>query len=442
MNLTTDPWRTGVLAEGAGPDRVPRAQSAPPPGPVTQGRERVPTATLGTFLGTVSRRWRVVLLVTLACLGLAAAAGMTIAPTYTASTSLVVSPTAADPFGSAGEEVNIRTEREILASSEVARLAADTLGVDFSPQSFLLTARDVAAPSGSQVLIVSVSASSPETAAEAADALASAYLEFRSSGAVEAAERYIAAIDERLAESTADDGTLTESLLEQRHRLALVGSDPGRIIGAASVPSAPSSPGMTMFLAAGLVGGLVLGSSGALLRERLDGRVRRADRLSAATGTEVITSQGSTADEAWRQVAFLLRHDARGGTLVCLAGAQDDGGAAVAALEKALRATGVAVRVAPRPEPVSAAVDDGWPVVTDDSPSDIVLADLSGLSSVARLALVLERAHAVVLLTTPRTSLAHARHVVSARDLAGTDALVPVLITRDRTGKHGERRTE
>ncbi len=66
------------------------------------------------------RRWRVIATVTLVCIVAALLAANAIPPKYTASTSLVVAPIAADPFGSGGEEVNIRTEREVLGSSEVA----------------------------------------------------------------------------------------------------------------------------------------------------------------------------------------------------------------------------------------------------------------------------------------------------------------------------------
>lgn len=440
MNVATDFWNAPVLAQAHRRDlpeyrsQAPRPSATAADAPHRHGPDREPTQSLGSLAAVIGRRWRLVALVTLGCLVAASLVGAMVPPKYEASTSLVVSPSTADPLGAAVGDVNIRTEREVLGSREVARRAAERLGVELGPESYLLTA-EVAAPSGSQVLVVSVSAPTPQEAADAANALATAYLEFRSEGAVEVAERYIASIDERLAGLSEQDGPLAVSLIEQRSRLSLIGSDPGRIIGPAAVPESPASPGEAMFLATGLVGGLLLGGFLALVRDRLDGRVRTAGRLAEATGGIVVSSLGSTVDEAWRQAAFTLRRHARRDALVCLIGPQDDG-AALSRLEHELRRAGLVATVAARPERLGQAIDDGWPVTPGETPSDVVLADLSGLRSAARLATVLERAHAVVLVTTPRTRLRDARAVAAARALGRTELLVGVLL------KHKRRRTE
>lgn len=412
-------------SEGDGADHRPEPRRRPP-------------TTLDSIIAVLTRRWRVVVITLLVCLGLMALTGALLSPTYTASTSLVVSPAGADPFGAGGEDVNIQTEREILGSSEVAQRAAEQLGVDFTPQSYLLTESEIAAPSGSQVLIVSVSAQSAQDAAEAADALATAYLEFRSEGAVEAAERHITAIDERLAESLTEDDpaaqVLAGSLFEERHRLALVGSDPGRIIGYASVPESPSSPGLIVFITAGLVGGLLLGGFLALARERLDGRVRSADRLALATGHEVITASSPAEDEAWQRVAYALHRHAgvssHRRSLVCMVGPGiPDVDVALSRLGAAVEQAGMSVTVAQSPEEIGGAIQDGWPQAeASDVPSDVVLADLSDVGSMAQLASVLEHAQAVVIAVSPRTRLRDVSRVLSSAEMARLDAVTCVLV--------------
>lgn len=404
------------------------------------------------------RRWRVIATVTLVCIVAALLAANAIPPKYTASTSLVVAPIAADPFGSGGEEVNIRTEREVLGSSEVARRAAEKLGVDFEPDSYLLTQANIAAPSGSEVLEVNVSNTSAEAAADAADALASAYLEFRSAGATEAAERYIAAIDDRLAElEEGDDEAVAEALVttlsEQRHRLTLLGSDPGRIIGYASVPSAPSSPALIVFLVAGCLGGLLLGGFAALLRERVDRRVRSADRLAVSIGSTVVTAASSDDDEAWRQTAHVLRHHllypATGTRIVGLIGRGSSRlRTAAPALAAVLCDTGVTASALAAPTEIGFAIESGWPTADGARCPDVVIADLSSVYSPSHIGTVLERSSAVVIVTDGKTSMREVKQVMNAVDLAGLHHVIGVLVegassrhTRARTSDRANVRT-
>ena len=71
-------------------------------------------------LSTLRRRWLVVLLtMLLGALGGACYAELT-PDRYDATTSLVVSPVISNPLTGSREDVNIRTEQEILGSREVA----------------------------------------------------------------------------------------------------------------------------------------------------------------------------------------------------------------------------------------------------------------------------------------------------------------------------------
>ncbi|PKI90830.1 hypothetical protein CW368_09205 [Actinomycetales bacterium SN12] len=250
------------------------------------------------------RRWLTVLLGVL--LGTVAAGVFAIAsPTrYSATTSLVVSSLVTNPFTDSREEVNIRTEREIISSREVAERASQALDVKLAPDSFLLSQVDVAAPSGSQILQVTVQAASPAQAARAADAISKAYLDFRREGADETAARYLEKIDEQLLElrnqQPADvNQRLTEALQQQRLSVTLTSAEPGRIIGKATVPSRPSSPGLAVSLAGGLVGGFLLGVAFALARERLDRSVRSTDRLARVVAPACTVIGGLDDVELW-----------------------------------------------------------------------------------------------------------------------------------------------
>jgi capsular polysaccharide biosynthesis protein len=263
-------------------------------------------------IGTVLlRRWKVIVF----CVVLGALAGYALGariPTrYSATTSLVVSPLVTNPFTNTREEVNIRTEREILGSREVAARASELLGESFESSSYLLSHVDVAAPSGSQILQVAVQATSPEDAAAAADALSQAYLEFRSEGADAVAQRYLDSIDEQLADLASEPDTVANEALEttlqqQRATVLLSTSEPGRIIGAAVVPTAPSTPSDNILIVAGTVFGLMIGCALALVRERTDRHVGTIDRLESAVDVPIIEAWSLADDEAWEEVAQAL----------------------------------------------------------------------------------------------------------------------------------------
>jgi capsular polysaccharide biosynthesis protein len=163
------------------------------------------TVRLRELAAQVSRRWVVLIvsitLVTAASLG----AGALVQKQYTAAASLTVSPLTTNPFSTAAinQQVNINTERAILKSKEVARLASEQLGTGADGPSALLRQVDVAAPSGSQVLEVSVTMPDPQKAADYANAMAAAYLKFRAEGAAEVASGYVATLSDEIARLSA-----------------------------------------------------------------------------------------------------------------------------------------------------------------------------------------------------------------------------------------------
>lgn len=229
----------------------------------------VPVIELGVIVGVIVRRWLLIATMVL----LFGAAGFIlggVAPvTYSASASLTVAPLTTSPFASSAPlQVNMATEREVMASREVAEAAAANLE-DVTVDE-LMEQTSVAAPTGSQVLKVSVRDESAQTAADHSNALAQAYLDFRSAGAGEIAEGQINLLNQQIEELTSADSMSDaerdelSALHEQLTALSLVGEIPGRVISAAAVPSAPASPGIAVYTAAGAVFGLLVGCALAL----------------------------------------------------------------------------------------------------------------------------------------------------------------------------------
>lgn len=258
-------------------------------------------------LSTLRRRWLTVLLALLLG-GLAGAAFAAATPDrYEATTSLVVSPVVSNPLTGSREDVNIRTEQEILGSREVARRAAASLELSDAGES-LRGDVEVAAPLGSQILQVTVRADTPQEAADGADAIAAAYLELRQEAAANLTARYLEGVDQQIEDLRAEPSTptadaLIENLQQQRTSVAPSDQEPGRIIGAAVPPSAPSGPGLLITVAGAAMAGLLLGVAAAVLRERLDPWVRSADRLELAAGPLAVVASEHSDEQFWVRLA-------------------------------------------------------------------------------------------------------------------------------------------
>lgn len=258
-------------------------------------------------LSTLRRRWLILLLALLIGALAGAAFAVTTPERYKATTSLVVSPVVSNPLTGSREDINIRTEQEILGSREVARRAAETLGVDDGGSS-LSGDVEVAAPMGSQILQVTVQGDTPQQAADSADAVATAYLDLRRDAATSVTESYLEGVNQQIEDlraepsAPANDG-LIEQLQLQRANVTPSDQEPGRIIGEAIPPTSPSGPSLLITVTGGAMAGLLLGIAAAVLRERLDPWVRSADRLELAAGPLSVIASRHDDDEFWGRLA-------------------------------------------------------------------------------------------------------------------------------------------
>jgi succinoglycan biosynthesis transport protein ExoP len=255
-------------------------------------------------------RRHVLLIITFVVGGVLAAAGLMQVrpPTYVSTASVLVNPVEGNAFSPTQEGdslISLETEAEVVTSDAVTTLVLSRLPAG-TPRTTLQDAVRVDIPTNTQILQISSAARTPELARQRAQAYASAYLDFRSRQAAQAAASQQAAIERQIrkarrdlrsataaaADSTSDEEVvverrlvraLTDELVELRaSRVELQGSlaPAGRIISPAQTPSQPAGPDRRLVLAAGLAAGLLLGFMLALLREH------RADKIYGAADVE------------------------------------------------------------------------------------------------------------------------------------------------------------
>jgi capsular polysaccharide biosynthesis protein len=411
------------------------------------------TVQFSEVISRTARLWRLILAITLIGGVLGAAYSFIQQDRYTATASLTVSPITTNPFnsGPVNQQINITTERAILNSPEVARIAADSLDRDVSPDE-LLAGSEVAAPSGSQILEVTVTAGSPSDAAEFANALAAAYLQFRAEGAADVALGFIDALDRRIltlegAETLdATDRAELSSLREQRSSLSLVAENPGRIIGEATAPSSPSTPGLLVWTVIGSALGLLLGSTLAFLKDTLDPYTRNASKLRQKTGSRVVEFRGDhDKDAARRTVRLILQRTADGHAAteprrVVLLDTRDDSNPSLLenlfdALERAALSTRVvtaAYHMLPSlPSPSSTHDADQQPAV--------LLIDASGAREESWKDLVLEDGAGLLIATHRTTRITEISRITADTRAASVEP--PIFLFIDDAADHASRST-
>lgn len=254
------------------------------------------------------RRWRLVFAGIVTGL-LVAGAYIFLGPkAYTATTSVLVSPTGVDDAqllaqGGGQAEINLDTEAQIARSAVVATRAQRILQTT-TPAEDLLDRVAITVPPNSTILSIAYEARTPVMAQRGAQAFAKAYLDNRRAGVAEGVEQRVEVLENRvrqlteqlkevnaeiaiLASGSAEESyartqrnLLTQqisSLNAQVSKLRTTTITPGQVISDAERPTAPSSPNVLVFIASGLMAGLLLGLVAAALRDRSDSRIRRSD---------------------------------------------------------------------------------------------------------------------------------------------------------------------
>ena len=309
--------------------------------------------TIGQFFGLLRRRLlQVLMLVVLGVL----AAGALLAETprtYEATAVVDISPTGS----STAATVSTITESRIVTSTSVAQAAKQTLAFAGTPTE-LSDQVTVTSPLASQVLYITFAAGSAQGAADGANAFANAYLDYRTQVAQKDITQRIGRIQSQVADlqrnltalKAGQNDTLRSSLQNQIQQLQTQLNNyqtsvinPGHLVGSAPVPSSASSPRPVLYLAGGVLFGLLAGIVLAVVRDRRDDRVRNSGELEHSLGAPVLAeaasaesggrpselaavdaSRGAEAD-AYRTITTTVTADSAGSRIVLLCGADQEG---------------------------------------------------------------------------------------------------------------------
>lgn len=367
------------MAEHGGEGRLPGsdpAVSMPPPilsrdTPRNTGPRRRPplssgkpaatgTVTVGQFFGVLKRRFPTAIIGVLIGLAIGALLLGRAAKSYESTAVVNISPVFGTTQSSSTNSVNTTTESKIVASSSVAIKAKDDL--KYPGTAAALAAHvTVSSPLDSQVLDITYTSSTAKGAAAGANAFAEAYLNNRTVTAQSELKLRIANITRQLdpllaqlksfPKNTTTEPTVVAQLSALNNQITPLASQlatyrsavvtPGQVAGVAAVPSSPNSPKPYLYLAGGLLFGLVLGCILAVVRDRRDDRVRTAAdverNLDAPVIVETASSEvgkrsfrkaslaavwgprGAEAD-AYRTISTTLTSDPSGSRVVMLCG--------------------------------------------------------------------------------------------------------------------------
>lgn len=253
----------------------------------------LPTARFWLYLG--------IGLVAGLAVGVAALARTT--PVYAAEASVLV----------AGSDVNLRTEAELVAATDIVAEALARLGAD-PARPVVGTLAGVAAVPGTSVLVITFEATSAVAARDGATAVAEVYLAARAEAARVALDAQLATVQDRLDEVRGLLGAVTaqlerlppdaaevgplradqellaseaEALTAQLHELRTTAIDPGRIVAAAELPTDPVRPDRR-WLGVAAVGGAVAGVALHLIAARWTRRIRHPADLRRHRGIPIL----------------------------------------------------------------------------------------------------------------------------------------------------------
>ena len=255
-----------------------------------------------------ARRWSI-LAIALVTVGGALFFSLRQTPIYSSSAEVLVKPTTECTFGPC---FNLQTETVLAQSPEVAGYALELLP---SSDSVLDGGLTVTHTPETEILVFAVAHSDRRSAKEQADAYAQGYLAARNDQAIDQIEQAtesvakrvsqlegrLGKINEKLAATTdtAERTTLTQrsgfirlQIQSLKQKLTEVNAaafiDVGQVVQDARLPLSPVSPQPRRSAALGLVLGLILGCGLALLRDRLDNRLKGRADLEMHAGASVL----------------------------------------------------------------------------------------------------------------------------------------------------------
>ncbi|MEU5554202.1 MULTISPECIES: lipopolysaccharide biosynthesis protein [unclassified Micromonospora] len=316
-----------------------------------------------------------------AALGLLAAAGYAfLAPSAVSANAVVaVRPVVTDAFTPSGANadraVNMNVESRIATGTEVVGKLADEFGSD---QRSVRDALEVEVPTGGQILRFVYQARSADDAVLGANLAAESYLNVRRAMYERQREEMLRSYDESIekvatqqaaaqrrvnnsrdtaasnvavAELSAINNQLTQ-LNSARTEIAAVDVNPGWVTQSAERALTSAAGNAPMLMAAGLLGGALIGLVLAFAWESFDRRVRTVVDAKDNTGLPLLGTirytglRGRAVDADVRYVAMAIAERVRHPARVAVVTAREDASAITAGLAVALAVAGREVFVA------------------------------------------------------------------------------------------------
>jgi capsular exopolysaccharide synthesis family protein len=245
---------------------------------------------LRRYLTVVRRQLPLVLTMTIVCALAALAVSLTQAPSYSAKATLLYAPPATQT--STDPSRDIATLVGTAKIDRILQAAAPAAGMSVQQ---LQQAISVAADPTANLIDVTASAGNAHAAQRAANAVAAAIQADNLAQVRKTQQAQIDVIARQIAQlrgqHTTDARTQRASLRDELNadQVQLQAAQANlQVADAAPLPTAPSSPKPLRDAAIGGIVGLLLGIGTALVRDRLDRRLRTVDEIEDAYGTSLL----------------------------------------------------------------------------------------------------------------------------------------------------------
>lgn len=267
-----------------------------------------------------SRKWWI-FVVTMLVVGATLGFSFMQTPLYEANAEVLVNPLDTSSSTQVATGPNLDTERKLATSEAVAEIAANDIDFEGGTNE-LLEKVSVSVATNTEILEVRFMDTDPEAAQQGSQAFAEAYLEYRRRQVLDDVVAASRAIQQRV-EGRQEQLTKIERQIEEEEAAAEVAGETadttdlqtqantlqtqiavlqqqlfdlappenfsvGQIVSPPDVPEAPASPNFVQNTILALAAGLALGIGVALLRERLDDRLRGHDDLETYARAPVL----------------------------------------------------------------------------------------------------------------------------------------------------------
>jgi capsular exopolysaccharide synthesis family protein len=244
---------------------------------------------LGRYLQTLRERLGLIAVCTLAAVAAAVIYVLVASPTYKAQAQILVTPVSRDDDtltnlglirDSNDPTRDVSTAAKLVTAPDVARRVIRQLHLRISVHDLLekVSSEPIAQ---SNLVAVTAEAGDPRGAQARADAFAQATVDDRTRALQAELATMIPQLRKRMAGATAAERPELAAQLAELQALA-TGPDPTvRVQQRAEAPIAPARPRAKLSLAAGLIGGLIVGIAAAFALQAVDPRVRREEQLRA-----------------------------------------------------------------------------------------------------------------------------------------------------------------